>query len=291
MSILVKFNLMLLTIFALGLIAVCFVTDSLLQQNAQRQVVDNARIMMQTALAMRDYTNIQVKPLLAAQNEHTFLPQTVPAYAATEGFNSLRVKYPEYTYKEATLDPTNPRDRATDWEADIVNQFRNSPAQKEIIGVRESAVGPALYLSRPIRITDAACLTCHSTPDVAPATMIQKYGRDNGFNWHQGDTVGAQIVSVPMSLPQTMARRAFLALLSSLAVVFVIILLVLNVMLTLLVIRPVARLSKAADRISHGETDVEDLQVKGRDEIAGLTTSFNRMQRSLKKAMTLLEDA
>lgn len=291
MSILVKFNLMLITVFALGLLAVCFVTDSLLQQNAQRQVVDNARIMMQTALAMRDYTNVQVKPLLAAQNEHTFLPQTVPAYAATEGFNSLRVKYPDYTYKEATLDPTNPRDRATDWEADIVNQFRNNPAQTEIIGVRESAVGPALYLSRPIRITDSACLTCHSVPSAAPATMIQKYGRDNGFNWHLKDTVGAQIVSVPMSLPQAVARRAFFALLGSLSAVFVLILLVLNVMLTLLVIRPVARLSKAADRISHGETDVEDLRVTGRDEIAGLTTSFNRMQRSLKKAMTLLEDA
>jgi hypothetical protein len=41
-----------------------------------------------------------------------FLPQTVPAYAATETLAQLRKKYPNYDYKEATLNPTNPRDRS-----------------------------------------------------------------------------------------------------------------------------------------------------------------------------------
>ncbi|MBV9850146.1 MAG: DUF3365 domain-containing protein [Armatimonadetes bacterium] len=291
MQILAKFNLMLITVFAFGLIAVCLVTDSLLKRNAQQQVVDNARIMMETALAMRGYTSKQIKPLLDAQNRLQFLPQTVPAYAATEGFNALRQKYPEYTYKEATLDPTNPRDRATDWEADIVNQFRNHAGQAEIIGIRDSATGPSLYLSHPIRITDASCLTCHSTPDRAPATMIKEYGPDNGFNWHMNDVVGAQIVSVPMTLPEAMARRAFLTLIGSLIAVFAVTLLVLNVMLTLLVIRPVTRLSRVADEISQGNMEAEDLPVRGRDEIAGLAASFNRMQRSLKKAMAMLEDS
>ena len=292
MNILAKFNLMIVTVFALGLIAVCLVTNSLLEGNAQQQVVDNARIMMETALAMRQYTSKQIKPLLDGQNAHGFLPQTVPAYAATQGFNALREKYPQYTYKEATLDPTNVlQDKATDWEADIVSQFKNQVDTKEIIGVRQSATGPSLYLSHPIRITDAACLSCHSTPAVAPASMIQKYGPDHGFGWHQGDVVGAQIVSVPTSLPEAMARRAFLAVLGSLVAAFVVTLLLLNVMLTLLVIRPVTRLAQAADQISQGNREVEDLPVRGHDEIAGLATSFNRMQRSLKKAMTMLDEA
>ena len=292
MSILAKFNLMMVTVFAFGLLAVCLVTNSLLEGNAKQQVVDNARIMMETALAMRQYTSKQIKPLLDGQNAHGFLPQTVPAYAATQGFNALRVKYPQYTYKEATLDPTNVlQDKATDWEADIVSQFKNQVDTKEIIGERQSATGPSLYLSHPIRITDAACLTCHSTPAVAPASMIQKYGPDHGFGWHQGDVVGAQIVSVPTSLPEAMARRAFLAVLGSLVAAFVVTLLLLNVMLTLLVIRPVTRLAQAADQISQGNREVEDLPVRGHDEIAGLATSFNRMQRSLKKAMTMLDEA
>jgi protein-histidine pros-kinase len=92
--------------------------------------------MMQAALAMRNYTSKQIKPLLETQMKYTFLPQTVPAYAATESFNDLRTKYPEYGYKEATLNPTNPRDRTNDWEADIVNQFRNGTDMTEIIGER-----------------------------------------------------------------------------------------------------------------------------------------------------------
>ena len=292
MNILAKFNLMMVTVFAFGLLAVCLVTNSLLEGNARQQVEDNARIMMETALAMRQYTSKQIKPLLDGQNAHGFLPQTVPAYAATQGFNALRVKYPQYTYKEATLDPTNVlQDKATDWEADVISKFKNQADTTEIIGDRPSATGQSLYLSHPIRITEAACLTCHSTPAVAPASMIQKYGPDHGFGWHQGDVVGAQIVSVPMSLPEAMARRAFLAVLGSLVAAFVVTLLLLNIMLTLVVIRPVTRLARAADQISQGGREVEDLPVRGHDEIAGLAMSFNRMQRSLKKAMTMLDEA
>jgi len=69
----------------------------------------------------------------------------VPGYAATENFGYLRAQFPDYSYKEATLNPTNPRDRAVDWEADIVNAFRNQPNLKEYSGERESATGPALF--------------------------------------------------------------------------------------------------------------------------------------------------
>ena len=86
-----------------------------------------ARLMMEAMRSVRDYTTKQVKPLLVTQQEHqrTFLPQTVPAFAATEDFDYLRANHPDYAYKEAALNPTNPRDRAVDWEADIINNFRN----------------------------------------------------------------------------------------------------------------------------------------------------------------------
>ena len=80
--------------------------------------------MMEAALASRNYTNTQIKPLLETQLKYVFLPQTVPAYAATEQFNDLRKTHQDYAYKEATLNPTNPRDRASDWEADVVQIFR-----------------------------------------------------------------------------------------------------------------------------------------------------------------------
>ena len=124
MSLFVKFNLILILVFAVALVPAGYISNGLLQKNARTQIVQNARIMMQTALATRGYTIKQIKPLLAPRLADEFLPQTVPAYSATEIFNYLRESNPEYTYKEATLNPTNPRDRTVDWEADIVNAFR-----------------------------------------------------------------------------------------------------------------------------------------------------------------------
>jgi hypothetical protein len=138
-----------------------------------------------------------------------FHPQSVPAFAATEIFGYLREKFPAYFYKEATLNPTNPRDRATDWESDVVNQFRGSPTQTEFISTRESPTGTALFLARPIKVNNVSCLECHSTPDKAPSEMIKLYGGDNGFSWKLDDVIGAQIVSVPVSVPVNIAENAF----------------------------------------------------------------------------------
>jgi hypothetical protein len=138
-----------------------------------------------------------------------FHPQSVPAFAATEIFTYLREKFPDYFYKEATLNPTNLRDRVTDWESDVVNQFRGASGLAEYIGTRESSTGTALFLSRPIKVNNVSCLQCHSTPDKAPPEMIKLYGGANGFGWKLDDVIGAQIVSVPVSVPVRMAEDAF----------------------------------------------------------------------------------
>ena len=137
-----------------------------------------------------------------------FHPQSVPAFAATEIFKLLGQKFPDYFYKEATLNPTNQADRATDWEADIVNQFRKDSQRTEIELERASALGPSLVLARPLKVTKPTCLECHSTPDKAPPEMIKKYGSANGFGWKLDEIIGAQVVSVPMKVPVEMADKA-----------------------------------------------------------------------------------
>ena len=126
MKLIWKFNLVLLGIFVLGFAIAGYLSYRALQQNAREEILQNARLMMEAALSSRTYTVNQVKPLLDTHMKYEFLPQTVPAYAATEQFNELRKKHPDYSYKEATLNPTNPRNRAADWEADVVNIFRNA---------------------------------------------------------------------------------------------------------------------------------------------------------------------
>lgn len=288
MGLRLKFNIVLAVVFGAGMAVSAWVSHELLERNAKQEVLRSAGLMMEAALAVRGYTVKQVKPHLESQLAENFLPQSVPAYAATETFNALRVKYPDFTYKEATLNPTNPRDRAVEWEADVVNVFRNSAAQTEIMGERDTPGGRMLYLARPIQIKDPACLACHTTPATAPASMVKLYGEGNGFGWKHMEVIGAQVVSVPMSLPIKNANDAFKLFMSSLGGIFIVTFIVLNLMLSLMIIRPIARMSASADKISQGDFNVPEFG-KGSDEISVLGTSFNRMRRSLQKALKLIE--
>jgi HAMP domain-containing protein len=285
-----KFNLVLLIVFALGLGAAGYVSYTVLHKHAREEVLDHAGMMMEAALAIRGYTVKEIRPLLALQMKRDFLPQTVPSYAATQNFATVRETYPEYTYKEAALNPTNPRDNATDWETDIIHAFRNNPELAEISGERLTPTGKSLYYARPIRIKNKNCLTCHSTVDAAPETMIKLYGEQHGFGWQMDEVVGSQIVSVPLSLPLEKARQEFLIFMASLVVIFLLIFIVINIMLHRLIISRVREMAHISDEISTGHDDVPAFDDTGKDEISDLNKSFTRMRRSLEKAMKMLED-
>jgi HAMP domain-containing protein len=291
MKLLVKFNLLLVLIFGLGLVLIAINARSFLLDDAKKEVLNQAELMAASARATRDYTEEEISPILEStpQHENDFLPQTIPFYAATVTFNRLRKTFPDYTYKEATLNPTNLVDRANDWESDVINYFRNNQGQKQLVGERSGAVGESLYLARPIQV-ESGCLVCHSTPGAAPKAMVKRYGSQNGFGWKLNDIVAAQIISVPMSVPVRLANEGFRNLLITLGTIFFAAIALIDVGMYYIVIRPLHKVSQTADRISTGEIDLPPLPVKGKDEIAEVTTSFNRMHTSLKKAMEMLND-
>lgn len=289
MKLLLKFNLVFLLVFALGLGVSAFVARDLLRNRAETEVLDRARLLMEKADVVSTYTAKQIAPLLQVQMEHSFLPQSVPSYSAMEVLSALGKSYPEYFYKAAMLNPTNPRDKATDWEEDVVNQFRSVDGLKEFIGQRDTPTGRALYIARPIRINDGACLRCHSSPDAAPKPLIDRYGPSNGFGWKTGEVLGARIVSVPMTVPLQQADHAFAVVMGLLAAVFLLIGGTLNLMLWKLVIQPVTRLSALSDRVSRGDLEAPDFRTGSRDEIGVLADSFGRMRKSLVHAMKLLD--
>jgi HAMP domain-containing protein len=288
MGLRLKFNLVLFFVFILGLGVSGYVSYDLLHQTARDEVLRNAGVMMEAALSMRQYTVSQIRDKLA-QKEGEFLPQSVPAFAATEIMNQLRKKYPDYAYKEAALNPTNPRDRAVEWEADIVNAFRDDPTRSEISGTRVTPTGMSMFLARPFQIKDPACLGCHTTAEIAPASMVKLYGTNNGFGWKLNEVIGAQVVSVPMSLPIQNANRAFYTFMASLTGVFVVLFIILNFMLSVMIVAPITVMSDAADRMSTGDLEIPEFDESGRDEVSLLAKSFNRMRRSLEKAISLID--
>lgn len=288
LSLLAKFNLIFLAVFLVGLAATGFLARRWLQDGAQEQVADRARLLMRSAGAVNQYTADHIRPLLESQLRERFVPEAVPAFSAHEVLATLSKAYEDYSYKAAMLNPTNPRNRAVSWEEDVISQFARRPALTEFIGRRETPSGEALYIARPIRIGNAACLGCHASPQTAPPTLVARYGPSNGFGWRLNETLGAEVVSVPMTLPLKQASQTFWLVMGALTAAFLVMGAALNLMLWYLVIRPVTSLARIADRVSLGE-DAPPFEARSNDEIGVLTVSFGRMRRSLDQAMAMLE--
>ena len=107
MRIVTKFNLVLIGVSAVAMGCTGYLSYSILQENAKREVIHHAGMLLETALAIRGYTVSEIDPLLVDQMKTHFLPQSVPAYAATQSFDKVRQDHPDYSYKEATLNPIN----------------------------------------------------------------------------------------------------------------------------------------------------------------------------------------
>jgi protein-histidine pros-kinase len=292
MKLLLKFNLVLFVLFAIGIAATARISHDLLERNARDEVYENAKLLIDSALAVRDYTNRNVAPLLETQIMYEFRPEMVAAFSANEVLKNLRDASPEYKqflYREATLNPTNPADKAVDWENVIVNGFRNGLVKPPVSGERDTPNGRMLFVAKPLKIGSAACLRCHDTPEIAPPTMIAKYGRAGGFGWKLNEIVAAQIVQVPVAVALARAEATFRVFMGSLLGVLLALALALNLLLWWMFIRPVTKISALADQISLGAVDAPDFVARSRDEIGLLAESLSRMRRSLVQALKMLE--
>lgn len=266
--------------------------SAILNRNTEQQVTQRATLLLKTMLSVRQYTLTQVNPELAPrlEIEAEFLPQTVPGYSAREVFEDFR-KNPEYAnffYKEATLNPTNLRDRTDGFEANLVKRFQNNSTLKELTGYRTSPAGNLFYIARPIMIAKESCLRCHSTPEAAPKSQLTTYGRNNGFGWKLNQIVGAQIVSVPASGVADNTRQDFLFLMGIVTGALALVMLVINFLLQRTVIRPLEPIARVANDVSIGNLEAEFDQPSN-DEIGKLTIAFNRMKTSLVIAINLLD--
>ncbi|WP_204137230.1 DUF3365 domain-containing protein [Halomicronema sp. CCY15110] len=286
-----KFTLLLTLVFLGGVLASGVALSSVLNRGTQGQLTTNALMLMETMNAIRGYTSEQVQPEIADRLDEEFLPESVPAYSAREVFETFRLNpnYSDFFYKEATLNPTNLRDKADAFETELVNSFRANPnSASEVSGFRSTPAGDLYYIARPIKITQQSCLECHSTPAAAPASMIERYGSENGFGWELDEIVGAQMISVPAERVVQAARQSLVLILGIFIVAFAVAIVLVNLWLKRFVVKPLNRMAMVAEAVSMGDTEAEFTQ-DSQDEVGKLAEAFNRMRLSLQMAMKRLE--
>lgn len=285
-----KFTVFLLLVLVLGLSLIGTALNFVLKKDAENEIASKALILMETMNSVRNYTSTQVQPELIERIDTVFLPETIPAYSAREVFEGLRQKnadYRNFFYKEATLNPSNLRDKANPFEEKLVEKFIAQSDKKEQRGFYNSPGGQLFYIARPIQITQQSCLQCHSTPEVAPKTVIDRYGPVNGMGWQLNEIVGAQVISVPAQTVISQAHQSFVIIMAVVSIIFVLLILLVNYLLNRHVISPLKKMARVAEEVSTGYMDAE-FEKTTNDEIGNLAEAFKRMKLSLAMAMNRL---
>ncbi|NEO32540.1 MAG: DUF3365 domain-containing protein [Symploca sp. SIO3C6] len=290
----IKLNLLLLSVFLVVVLISGFALSKILDQYAQQVVEDRALLLIETMSSVREYTFKEVGPELAPrlETEDQFLPETVPAYSARSVFDYLRERdhgnYENFFYKEATLNPTNKRDKADKFEQQIVEQFRKQKNLTEQTGFRSFPGGKLFYVARPLVVNNSSCLKCHGIPEDAPKSQILTYGDQDGFGWKLNEIIGAKVLSVPASTVFNEAQRLRFVVIGILGGFFLLAIVLINLFLNFSVIKHLRRMAKLSTQVSTGDMEVE-FKHDANDEIGVLATSLNRMKVSLQMAMEMLD--
>jgi HAMP domain-containing protein len=286
-----KLNLILLIVVLSILLINSFFLSIILQKNVEQEITSKALVLTETMKAVRDYTRLQITPELTnlMNDENRFLPQIIPGYSAREVFDNLRKQpqYSEFLYKEATLNPTNLRDKADTFESGLVEEFRNNTNLKQKTGFRKFSGGDIFYVSRPLAVTEQSCLRCHSTPAAAPKSQVTVYGDENGFGWKMNEIVGAQIVSVPASNVLMEAQKLKFNVIGLLSLGFLAAIVAINVFLKQSIVKPLTQMSQWAKQMSTGNVSVA-FEHQSQDEIGILAASLKRLKVSVDMALNML---
>ncbi len=301
-----KFNLILLLAFLVGAATSWFALEVVMGRQSANQVSADANMLLKTMNSVRDYTsnniNRHLKPL--QKTTDTFIKETVPGFSAREVFENFRGKegFGDFFYKEASPNPSNPRDQADEFEEQLVQRFAAEPQTQSISGFREMKGVKLFYSANPMIVKSASCLECHTTPAEAPKSMLVAYGTERGFGWKLNQVIAAQIVYVPAAQVMQQGRHNAQLVVLLFIAVFAIVILLINLLLRQTVIRPLTHLAAATDAVSHSTEEAQkfedtpegrELRQTGRrgDELGRLADMFGFMFEKVRTREQNLRDA
>ncbi len=151
-------------------------------------------------------------------------------------------------------------------------------------------VGKDYRYAKPV-YHKASCIACHGDANAAPADVIERYGRNNGFGFKEGDVAGIISVTIPQRNLFSGAVSVF-GLIEVLAIGASVLLILWFVRQRIIV--PVRTITNMAEKISKGESaDIASAGIdsNSKNEIDQLTLATNRMATSFGLAMKKMNES
>jgi len=275
----------------LGLLAIAVIgitSYKLSVKNAMDEAKIKSNIILNYTMATKNYMRQVHKDLVleGVIDKDRFFPEIMSGFVVARGtFEIFKKSSPEYTFKQATLDPLNASNKADQDEVKFIENFDRNPGLKSSEGRITKNGVDLFYFAQPIKVSSQGCLNCHGDPADAPKDQVEIYGTETGYNWKMGATVAAFVVYIPTAAAMAAAKHLSLTLVSVGAVGIILVLLIFWFFLDKSIVLPITNLAQRTDSFSLGEHLDEPIIGKSNDEIGTLSTAIERLRISLVKLL------
>ena len=285
-------------ILFIGTIVIIF--SSILLQNTYNVTTSNIEdlakqqlsLALHFDLAIREYVAEKVRPLMFNLiSKEAFIPETMStSFVARNIFEKVRENFPDYIIKFSSGNPRNPANQAGPEELNMIKYFNDNPLDEVWTG--EINIGGKPYLAQfsAMRM-EKPCLRCHGDPANAPYELIERYGPDASFYLPLGEVVGLDTIAIPSD---KVNQRLWQEKVRNIGFLGILILLLCASLVFIFKFIITDRLSIITHHFLHTEKQGDDamigaIETKGRDEIAILTGSFNKLAERLNDSYAKLK--
>ena len=291
-SIQAKFLVSIGIVTSLFSIFILYRAYSLTNERIKDGVQQEASIALTFDLAIRQYVAANIRPLMyqLVKNDE-FIPETMStSYVARRIFDEVRKELPDYIIKFSSDNPRNPKNQAGKAELKIIEMFNNNPRLKRWKGI--ITINGKPYMSKfSARRMQPSCLRCHGDPADAPASLLMRYGSKAGFHRPVGKVIGLDTVAVPMDkinkkLWAESMKNIFISGMGIL-LLFTGIVLSFKFLITDRLRNITRHFEQVAEQTHYDE--MEPIEIKGKDEINALASSFNSLSEKLKRSYASID--
>jgi len=280
-----KFILIMVVLSLVASIIIGYANYKFSRQTTLNEAKAKGQLLFNYSQASKSFFRKHQRPLideLLPDKEH-FYPEIMSGFVVQRMEHEIfKKRTTGFEFKQATLDPLWPDNKANNDEVKIIEYFKQYPNVKQKEGTIKKDGAEFFYIAEPVRIEKKFCLKCHSDPAKAPKDQREIYGTENGYNWEIGDTVGATVVyiSIAKAMDDAKKNSLFLLLIGS-GCLFLTICCI-WFFLDRQIVVPIMKLSSLAEDISVGKNLGQNISIASKDEVGDLAKSINRLQNSVR---------
>lgn len=287
MGLRLKFIIVMGFVCVLGTSGIGISSYKLSERAALEEAKNKGQIIFNSIIATRKFFKNHQKPLVHELVEKDrFYPDLMSGFSVTRGiWDHFNQTLAGYNFKQATLDPLHPPNKADAQEVQIIKKFQSNPKLKKLEGLMSKKGEQFFYMAYPIKLEAKGCLRCHGDPKNAPQDQVDIYGIKHGYNWKLGDMVSSFIVYVSIDKALKEAQRTAIILFAVIGGFMLVAIIILGGIMDRTIIQKIEHLSARTQALSLGKGISKALPFHERDELGSMAHGVERLRNSLNRLM------